>query len=257
MVGLHLPEPFIARDGHIAIRLPGAWAMFTTRHGGCSEGPYASLNLGSSSGDDPERERRLGVRLLLGHQVHGTRVARRPADGQGNADRQSGGQRTGGREHGAEADLPADGQATACRGLAPAVLTADCLAVAIAGEGAVAVVHAGWRGLAGGVIGEGVRALRELGARGALGAAIGPGAGGCCYEVGEDVLAAFARHPQARRGPRRLHLAAIAAAQLRDAGVQEIHDVGLCTICAEGAPFYSHRRDRGVTGRQAGLAWLC
>jgi YfiH family protein len=245
---LPLPAPFQVCDGHIAIELPGARALFTTRHGGCSRGPFRSLNLGLATADDPERvaanrsklQQRLGVALALGRQVHGTTVAIR-----GAPERPSGGR-----------EPVADGQATSHRGLAPAVLTADCLPVAIAGEGAVAVVHAGWRGLAGGVIAEGVRAVRELGARGALAAAIGPGAGGCCYEVGEEVLALFADYPQARCDGRRLHLAAVAAAQLRRAGVAEIHDIGLCTICTAGEPFFSHRRDGGITGRQAGLAWL-
>jgi len=85
----------------------------------------------------------------------------------------------------------ADGHLTADPGCALATLTADCLPVAIASRGAVAMVHAGWRGLAAGVIEAGVRAVSELGAEGSLHAAIGPGAGPCCYEVGEEVHAAF------------------------------------------------------------------
>jgi len=249
MDDIHLPEPFWRWGEHIAIELPGARALFTTRRGGCSAGPYASLNLGLATADDPQcvrrnrraLERLVGVSLLHGRQVHGTVVARRTRPPS---------------QRDLQAPVPADGQATSLRGLAPAVLTADCLAVAIAGEGAVAVVHAGWRGLAGGVIAEGVRAVRELGAGGPLAAAIGPGAGGCCYEVSAEVLAALSAYPQARRGQRRLHLAAIAAAQLRAAGVEEVHDVDLCTICAPRGLFFSHRRDRGLTGRQAGIAWL-
>ena len=135
-------------------------------------------------------------------------------------------------------------------------LTADCLPIAIAGPDAVAMVHAGWRGLAGGVIAEGVRAVSGLSAGGALAAAIGPGAGPCCYEVGEDVHAAFsADGPGVRRG-RNLDLKAIAQRQLERAGVDQVYDVGLCTICSEDSLFFSHRRDNGVTGRQAGIAWL-
>jgi copper oxidase (laccase) domain-containing protein len=115
------------------------------------------------------------------------------------------------------------------------------------------MVHAGWRGLAAGVLDEGVAALRDLGAAGPVVAAIGPGAGPCCYEVGDEVRAAFADLPEARHG-RRIDLKAIAAARLRAAGVEELHDAGLCTIC--DARFFSHRREHGTTGRQGGLAWL-
>lgn len=239
-------EPFFALGEHIAVELPGARAVFTTRRGGVSRGPYASLNLGRLTGDedsDVERNRRgvaaeLGVRLAYGYQVHGgvvTRVRVAPDEGTRPAE--------------------ADGQATALRGVAPMVLTADCLPVALAGAGAVAMLHAGWRGLAAGVLEEGVRAVRELGATGPLVAAIGPAAGGCCYEVGEEVHGVFAAHPHARHG-RNLDLKAIARERLERAGVQEVHDAGLCTICGDESLFFSHRRDRGVTGRQAGIAWL-
>jgi YfiH family protein len=150
----------------------------------------------------------------------------------------------------------ADGQATAHRGIGAMALVADCLAVAVAGGGAVAMLHAGWRGLAAGVIDEGVRAVRELGGAGRLEAAIGPGAGPCCYEVGEEVHGVFTDFlPEGRRGDN-LDLKAIARSQLLRAGVDSIHDTELCTICSDPELFYSHRRDHGVTGRQAGIAWL-
>jgi polyphenol oxidase len=136
----------------------------------------------------------------------------------------------------------ADGQVTSAAGVAAIVLTADCLPVALAGPERVGMVHAGWRGLAAGVIEEGVRAT------GAVAAAIGPGIGPCCYEVGDDVRAVFGT------AERTLDLKAIARARLEAAGVGEIHDCGLCTAC-DAERFFSHRRDRGVTGRQAGLAW--
>jgi YfiH family protein len=245
---LRLPEPFVRRGEHCAIALAHAEVLFTTRRGGVSAGPYASLNLGRFTDDDPgavERNRRalqddVGRVLAYGRQVHGTHVRTIP-DGAPAAELQP-------------SEPPeADGQATARADLAPMVLTADCLPIAVAGEGAVTMLHAGWRGLAGGVIAEGVRALRELGSRGPLQAAIGPGAGPCCYEVSEDVHAAFAVH-DARRGDN-LDLKAIARAQLEQAGVGTIHDIDLCTICADPTLFYSHRRDHGLTGRQAGIAW--
>jgi polyphenol oxidase len=89
-----------------------------------------------------------------------------------------------------------------------------------------------------------VRALGD----GPVAAAIGPGVGPCCYEVGDDVRAVFGT-----TGPT-LDLKAIARRRLREAGVAAVHDCGLCTACDQ-ARFFSHRRDRGVTGRQAGIAW--
>jgi copper oxidase (laccase) domain-containing protein len=107
------------------------------------------------------------------------------------------------------------------------------------------------------VIAAGVEAIRELGVPGAhLAAAIGPGAGPCCYEVGEEVRAEFVGYDGAAGDGRTLDLKAIARAQLNAAGIELVHDVGLCTICSSPELFYSHRRDGGVTGRQAGLAWL-
>ena len=110
-------------------------------------------------------------------------------------------------------------------------------------------------GLAGGIIGRGVQALREAGAGEATAAAIGPGVGGCCYEVGPEVHAAFAGYGDDVRNDDRVDLKAIAARALRAAGVGAVHDVGLCTMCADPSLFFSHRRDHGITGRQAGLAW--
>lgn len=252
---LKLPEPFYPRDEHVAIDLPGGRALFTTRRGGFSEGPYASLNLGRLTADRPEAVQRNRARLqeVVGHppvyirQVHGTTVrtiTTRSVDGVAPLP-----------DEGIE--LPgADGQATALPGLAPMVMTADCLPIAVAGEGAIAILHAGWRGLAGGILSEGIRAIRELGVDGPIDAAIGPGAGGCCYEVGDEVREAFADHGEHVRHGRNLDLKAIARAQLERAGARAVHDVELCTICSEPSLFFSHRRDRGITGRQAGLAWL-
>jgi hypothetical protein len=117
------------------------------------------------------------------------------------------------------------------------------------------MLHAGWRGLAAGVIAEGVRALRERGADGVLTAAIGPGAGPCCYEAGPEVHEAFADVPGAHRGAH-VDLKAIAHHQLHQAGVDSVADIGICTICSDPELLFSHRRDAGLTGRQAGVAWL-
>jgi YfiH family protein len=247
-----LPAPFQLRDQHLEIELPGARALFTTRRGGFSSGPYATLNLGRLTPDEPAAvtrnrelvQERIGAPLAMVHQVHGSNVKRLTDEPEIDV-----GPPDGGLEE-------ADGQATARAGLAPMVLTADCLPIAIAGGGAVAILHAGWRGLAEGVLAEGVGALRELGRDGPLEAAIGPAAGRCCYEVGEEVHRQFASYSERARNGSNLDLKLIAGEQLRRAGVQTVHDVGLCTICATESLFFSHRRDRGVTGRQAGIAWL-
>jgi YfiH family protein len=244
---MRLPEPFREVADQIVIDLPGARVAFTTRRGGHSAGPYASLNLGPLTDDDPAavQGNRLALRDALGapplsfvHQVHGTEVL--PADSARN------GESPGGLAR-------ADAQVTDQPGVAMVALTADCLPVAIAGDRALGMVHAGWRGLAGGVLGAAVTALTELGAE-PLAAAIGPGAGVCCYETGPEVHAAFAGVPGARRGDH-ADLKAVARQQLAEAGVPVVHDVELCTICADPRLFFSHRRDHGVTGRQAGLAW--
>jgi YfiH family protein len=243
---MRLPPEFQWSGDHISIGLARrAQVLFTTRRGGFSEGAYASLNLGRFTDDDRQAvernrahvEAQVGVPLIYTRQVHGSRVLRVAAPRDGSP-------------------VAADGQATATAGIAPTAIVADCLPVAVAGESAVAMLHAGWRGLAGGVVQEGVQALRELGGDAPLMAAIGPGAGPCCYEVGSEVRAVFAeRFPEARRGSN-LDLKAIARAELEQAGVATVYDVGLCTICSPPELFYSHRRDRGLTGRQAGIAWL-
>jgi copper oxidase (laccase) domain-containing protein len=112
------------------------------------------------------------------------------------------------------------------------------------------MIHAGWRGLAGGVLEEGVEALRELGQGGPIGALLGPCAGVCCYEVGPEVHEALGR--PGPRGP--ADLRAIARGRLTDAGVSDVAELGACTICDER--FFSHRREGTAAGRMAGVAWL-
>jgi YfiH family protein len=244
-----LPDPFAWAGPHVAAELPGGRVLFTTRRGGVSAGPFASLNLGVLTDDradavETNRERvaeAVGLpwgRFAYGRQVHGAAV-RRVAAG-------------GAPSQGAEED----GQASARDDVAAIVFTADCLPIALVAPGAVAMLHGGWRGLAGGIVAEGVRALREVaeldGAP--IQAALGPSARGCCYEVGEEVHQRFAAYG-ARVGERGIALDAVATAQLREAGVDTVHDTGLCTMCSDADLFFSHRRDRGVTGRQGGVAW--
>jgi len=244
-----LPAPFRWEGEHIAADLPGGRVLFSTRRGGVSTGPYESLNLGRLTADDganvDENRERLAAlvgrpreRFMYGRQVHGATV-RRATEPPGPA----------------RPAVEEDGQATALPDAAALVFVADCLPVMLVAPGAVAALHGGWRGLAAGIVAEGVAALREVGGRGAVIAAIGPGARGCCYEVSEEVQAAFAGAPGARVGERNLDLPAIARHRLAEAGVETVHDTGLCTICGGEELFFSHRRDGGLTGRQAGVAW--
>jgi hypothetical protein len=177
--------------------------------------------------------------LAAGRQVHGARVALVTTAGPGYV----------------VAGEPADGQATRLRRVAVAVHVADCLPIALAGDGGVAIVHGGWRGLAGGVIAAGVDALRRLGVTGPIEAAIGPAAGGCCYETGPDVRDAFGgRDAPGQAGC--VDLKEVARRKLASVGVDRVHDVGICTLCAEPGLVFSRRRDGPAAGRQAGIAWL-
>lgn len=237
--------------GELAFELPGGGrVLFTERRHG---------NMSSVGGDGAEhagqaRERlreRIGVACLArGHQEHGTVVRRvrempraEPADAADAEDVLL---------SGIAPERPrADGQATALAGVGAMVLAADCLPVALGCPGAVAMLHAGWRGLAAGVLEEGVLALRELGEGADTVAVVGPGAGVCCYEVGQEVNDALGG---ARRADRHIDLRAIAHERLLIAGVGHVHDVDACTIC--DTRFFSHRREGARAGRQAGVAWL-
>ena len=151
-----LPEPFQWEGDHVAGELPGGRVLFSTRRGGVSSGPYASLNLGRLTEDDganvdANRERLAAAvglpreRFLYGKQVHGARVRRAtepPGPTRPRADE--------------------DGQATALEDAPALVFTADCLPVMLIADGAVAALHGGWRGLADGILAEGLAALREV-----------------------------------------------------------------------------------------------
>ncbi|MEZ5078396.1 MAG: polyphenol oxidase family protein [Solirubrobacterales bacterium] len=236
--------------------LGGARAAFTTRLGGTSEPPFDSLNLGLLTDDDPaavnENRRRLGTvlgfgpdRIAFAHQVHGAELREAGAAGRGDfwvQETQNSPQLA--------TDLPrADGQVVAAAGTAALVFVADCLPVALRGPGGVAMVHCGWRGLAAGIVARGAAAVS------ATEAAVGPGIGPCCYEVGEEVRDAFAGLGEGVASGRMLDLPEVARRLLAAAGVGRVQSAGPCTSC-EAELFFSHRRDAGRTGRQAGLAWL-
>ena len=165
--------------------------------------------------------------IAMGWQVHGTDLKQWDARPDGELEK-------------------VDGHLTDREDLALLVLVADCLPVALSGGDRVAMVHCGWRGLAGGILERAVEHFEETPA-----AAVGPGIGACCYEVGDEVLAAFDRR---FANGRMLDLRAIAEDRLRAAGAVQVDHVDMCTSCREDL-FFSHRRDDGVTGRQGGLVW--
>ena len=218
---MDLPAPFRWTGSEVALDLPGGHVRFTTRR---------SPALAQVTGLAAERH-------AQARQVHRSDV----------------------RVIAALEDLPdatdeLDGQATNLRGVACAVRVADCIPVALVAPGAVAALHAGWRGLQAGIVEAGLAAVRELGGT-EIRAAIGPGAGVCCYEAGDEVHSAFAHlGPLARRGAN-ADLKAVARAALGAGGVDEVHDVGICTICADPGTLWSHRRDGEAAGRQLGVAW--
>jgi YfiH family protein len=229
------------------VRLPGASVHFTTRQGGVSEGPYESLNLGILTEDEPEHvaenRRRVaeqaGVtpqRMAMGWQVHGTDLrewtATPPAGTYALPSRTTNEQ--------------VDGHLTREPGLGLLVVVADCFPVALSDGEQVAMLHCGWRPLAGGILEKALARFDSVPA-----AAVGPGIGGCCYEVGDEVLSAFADLEGVARG-RMLDLRAVIAAKLAAAGVEDVQHLDRCTSCSPEL-YFSHRRDRGVTGRQAGI----
>jgi YfiH family protein len=223
-------------------------SLMTTRAGGVSNPPWASLNLGDHVGDDPAHvaANRARLREQLPaepgwlRQVHSARVV----------------------ELGREANFEADASFTRQTGQVCAVLTADCLPVLFCDRAGsvVAAAHAGWRGLAGGVLEATVAAMQVPpgGLLAWMGAAIGPQA----FEVGDDVCDAFVdRHPEAAAafvphapGKWLADIYQLARIRLHHAGVQAIYGGGRCTF-SEADSFYSYRRD-GVTGRMASLIWL-
>ena len=223
-------------------------SLMTTRAGGVSRAPWASLNLGDHVGDDPAHvaANRAKLREQLPaepgwlNQVHSARVV----------------------ELGRDTEREADASFTCQVGETCAVLTADCLPVLFCDRAGsvVAAAHAGWRGLAGGVLEATVAAMQvppdEILAW--MGAAIGPQA----FEVGDEVREAFVtQHPVATAafaphapGKWLADIYQLARIRLDHVGVQAVYGGGRCTFSETGT-FFSYRRD-GVTGRMASLIWL-
>jgi YfiH family protein len=232
----------------------GAHFAFTDRWGGVSAVPYEELNLGGAVGDDPEavRTNRELVAKSLGldaagvvwmNQVHGAEVA--VVD-----------------EPWGDRPVPeADAVVTTRRGLALAVLTADCTPVLLADPvaGVVAAAHAGRPGMVAGVVPAAVRAMTELGAEpGRIVARTGPAVCGRCYEVPEAMRAEVAAvepaaHSETSWGTPAVDVTAGVHAQLERLGVHDREQSPVCTL--ESGDHFSYRRDR-TTGRLAGYVWL-
>jgi YfiH family protein len=225
-------------------------AFVTTREGGVSSGEYESMNLGLSSGDDAANVARNRA-IVRGHlpsdpawlaQVHGTDVADLDAPGTGTP--------------------RADAAATSTPGRVAVVLTADCLPLFLCDRPGrrVAVVHAGWRGMAAGVIEKAVRAL-GAGPREAL-AWMGPAIGPDAFEVGPEVKAAFEASDRGagrafapgRPGKFMADLYELARQRLSRAGVHQVHGGGFCTHRDSGR-FFSYRREQ-KSGRMGAFIWI-
>ncbi|MFF0158362.1 peptidoglycan editing factor PgeF [Streptomyces sp. NPDC005263] len=233
----------------------GAHFAFTDRWGGVSAVPYEELNLGPAVGDDLEAVRTnralaaksLGLdpaQVVWMNQVHGTDV--RVVDGP---------------EGSAPAVPTVDAVVTARRGVALAVLTADCTPVLLADPVAqvAAAVHAGRPGMVAGVVPAAVRAMIDIGAEPSrIVARTGPAVCGRCYEVPEEMRAEVAAvepaaHAETSWGTPAVDVTAGVHAQLERLGVRDREQSPVCTL--ESGDHFSYRRDR-TTGRLASYVWL-
>ncbi|WP_405909148.1 MULTISPECIES: peptidoglycan editing factor PgeF [unclassified Streptomyces] len=233
----------------------GAHFAFTDRWGGVSAVPYEELNLGGAVGDDPAAvginrlwaAKSLGLdanRVVWMNQVHGKDVAE--VDGPWTDPRLT---------------PPVDGLVTATRGLALAVLTADCVPVLLADPvaGVVAAAHAGRPGMVAGIVPEAIDAMESLGAEPArIVARTGPAVCGRCYEVPEAMRAEVAAvepaaYGETSWGTPAVDVVAGVHAQLERLGVRDLERSPVCTL--ESRDHFSYRRDR-TTGRLAGYVWL-
>ncbi|MEW2084772.1 peptidoglycan editing factor PgeF [Streptomyces sp. NPDC005283] len=239
---------------HDAIHASGAHFAFTDRWGGVSAVPYEELNLGGAVGDDPAAvltNRKIAAktldldpdRVVWMNQVHGRDVAE--VDG----------------PWAAGPTPPVDALVTARRGLALAVLTADCTPVLLADPvaGVVAAAHAGRPGMVAGVVPAAVEAMKALGAEPArIIARTGPAVCGRCYEVpgqmrAEVAVVEPAAWSETSWGTPAVDVTAGVHAQLEALGVRDRQASPVCTM--ESGDHYSYRRDR-TTGRLAGYVWL-
>jgi polyphenol oxidase len=230
-------ERTVAEAGGVAYVAPepephDARIWFFTRKGGVSEPPYDTLNISALVGDDRDdvHENLSRIRIAMGdrpsawvRQVAGDGVVE--VEGPGFAGE-------------------ADALVTRAKGHALVVAVADCVPVALVGEGRVGMVHSGWRGTLAQI---GAKAARKVGAQ--TRAYIGPCIRGCCYEVSQELANEFAERfgPEVVSG-RYLSLPDAIGRNLEEVGVSAVYDLGLCTGCRPDL-FYSHRKQGPETGR--------
>jgi polyphenol oxidase len=218
----------------------GVLVAFLDRDGGVSSAPYDSLNLAARVGDDLHdvevNRRRAGAALgfdpaalVLARQVHGAEVL------------------TVGPE---DAGVIGEGDVlmTSSPGRVLGILTADCVPVVLWGDKGIALAHAGWRGLVGGALEAAVAALGDV-----RKAWVGPSIHACCYEVGPEVIDAFAARGLPVAAPDRVDPGQAAVALLERAGIADVEATSMCT--SSDPRYFSYRRD-GITGRQGAFAGL-
>ena len=227
----------------------------STRVGGFSTDAYQGLNLGTHVGDDAslvennrtwlKQQANMPAAPVWLNQTHSTDVITvlEPM----------------------ASVLDADGAFTTAKGVVCSAMTADCLPVILTDTKGtqVASVHAGWRGLAGGILENAVAKFSNLDSENKIIAWLGPAIGKQVFEVGDDVLEAFVRFDlqaklafaaKAEPGKWLANMSQLATQRLEKVGVSEVMDSNLCTF-ADPDLFYSYRRD-GITGRQATFIWL-
>ena len=210
------------------------------RFGGVSPAPYRSLNIAYHTGDDPDNvscNRQILFETLaipeaqFANQIHGAEV--RYIDNFIPPPR-------------------CDGLVTDKPHIPLAIMSADCYGVLLYDEeaGVIAALHAGRKGASEGIVKNGIEAMRELGAK-RIQAVIGPGIGVCCYEISPEMAAGYERR-FIKKG-RFLDIKRIIYEDLKESGVEFIHDYNVCTACDR--TYYSYRRE-GVTGRFANIIWM-
>ncbi|OEF00739.1 multi-copper polyphenol oxidoreductase [Vibrio crassostreae 9ZC13] len=230
-------------------------AFASTRFDGFSTGAYQGLNLGTHVGDDAslvennrawlKQHANMPASPVWLHQTHSTDVVT--------------------VLHPTADILDADGAFTTAKDVVCSAMTADCLPVILTDTKGtqVAAVHAGWRGLAGGILENAVAKFSNLGSENKIIAWLGPAIGKQAFEVGDDVLEAFvsfdsqaklAFEAKAEPGKWLANMSQLATQRLNKVGVTSVTDSNLCTF-ADADAFYSYRRD-GITGRQATFIWL-
>lgn len=224
----------------IEVPLAHARVVFTTREGGASDGRYESMNIGRFTDDDRKTvnanidtlQTTLGLEAFqLMHQVHSGSLT---ASDWGSTD-----------------EMPtADATTTTERLLGLLATGADCPPVALASASRVAILHCGWRPVAADIIETAVNAFDGEDFE----AAIGPGICQKHFEVGQEVIDALQPESADAADGRQLDLRAVIATRLEKAGASKVQNVDRCTYC-EPDQFFSHRRDKGATGRQAGVVW--